>query len=83
MLYGSEEAALVAQKYVNIGSLFTKYGVDKARFTRRYIVYVVIAMETNADIIIHVPAIHASGHLHPCKRYYRITPSYHHLYTSL
>jgi hypothetical protein len=47
MLYGSEEAALVAQKYVNIGSLFTKYGVDKARFTRRYIVYVVIAMETN------------------------------------
>jgi len=66
-LHGSEDAALVAHIDVNIGSLFTKYVVDKTRFTRRYKVYVVIAMQTNAHNIIHVPATQALGHLHPCK----------------
>ena len=33
--YGSKDAALVAHIYAKIGSLFTKYVVDKTRFTRR------------------------------------------------
>jgi hypothetical protein len=33
MLYGSEDAALVTHIDVNIGSMFTKYVVEKTRFT--------------------------------------------------
>lgn len=76
--YGSEGVALVTHIDVNIESLFTKYVVDKTRFTRRYKVYVVIAIKTNANIIIHVHPTQASGHHHPCKSYYSIKLSYQH-----
>ena len=33
MLYGSEDATLVTHIYVNIGSMFTKYVVEKTSFT--------------------------------------------------
>ena len=54
MIYGSEEATLVTHVDVNIGSLFTKHVLDKTRFSLIYQVYVVIAIKTNANIIIHV-----------------------------
>jgi len=38
-------------------------------------------METNAHIMIHVPASHTLDYLHPCKRFYRMQPSYYRLYT--
>ena len=69
LFYGSDNAALVTHIDVNIGSLFAKYVVDKAHFTIRYQVYVVIAIETNAHIIIHVPASHTLDHLHLCKQF--------------
>ena len=53
--YGLKDAALAAHIYAKIGILFTKYVVDKTRFTRRNLGYVVIAMETNVNIIICVP----------------------------
>ena len=82
LLYGSEDAARVANIDVKIGSLFSKYVVNKTRFTLRIKVYVVIAMETNANIIICVHPTQTSGYLHPCKWHYRMQPSYHYSYVS-
>lgn len=80
MRYGSQDTALVAHIYVNIGSLFTHDVVDKTLFTRRYKVYAVIAMQTNTHTIIHVRASHTLGHLHSSKSFYKIQPSYQRLY---
>jgi phosphate starvation-inducible membrane PsiE len=80
LLYGSQDTALVAHIYVDIGSLFTQDVVDKTHFTRRYKVYAVIAMQTNTHTIIHLRASHTLDHLHSCKSFYRIQPSYQRLY---